>query len=108
MTRRPPRSILFPYTTLFRSSQSFSWTAAQGATGYAIYAGSSVGGYDYFASLFPGTTGTVIGLPTNGSVVHIRLWTNFNGTWQTRDYQYNAAGPSATASSAQAASPSPK
>src|SRR3712207_7632315 len=33
MIRRPPRSTLFPYTTLFRSSAHFdSWDAASGAT----------------------------------------------------------------------------
>src|SRR5258708_22002705 len=27
MIRRPPRSTLFPYTTLFRSSRAFGWPA---------------------------------------------------------------------------------
>src|SRR3712207_7030955 len=29
MIRRPPRSTLFPYTTLFRSTQTFAWTGTQ-------------------------------------------------------------------------------
>src|SRR2546422_11235130 len=35
MIRRPPRSTLFPYTTLFRSVEGADWTtlAQQGATG---------------------------------------------------------------------------
>src|SRR5689334_24123784 len=33
MIRRPPRSTLFPYTTLFRSG----WTAANGVVGNADY-----------------------------------------------------------------------
>src|SRR6185503_10411559 len=88
--------------TLAGPSQDFSWAAASGATGYAIHAGSSVGGYNYFSSLFAGTTGTVIGLPTNGSVVHIRLWTNFGGSWQSRDYQYKAGSGTAAVMSAPA------
>src|SRR3989454_6134406 len=30
MIRRPPRSTLFPYTTLFRSSQGARWAVEQG------------------------------------------------------------------------------
>jgi hypothetical protein len=80
-----------PNITLTGASQPFTWTAAQGATGYAVYAGSSAGAYNYFSSLFTGTSGTVTGLPTNGSTVWIRLWTNFSGTWQFIDYQYTSA-----------------
>src|SRR3989449_7248987 len=40
MIRRPPRSTLFPYTTLFRSSSSqinLTWTASSGAvTSYLV------------------------------------------------------------------------
>src|SRR3712207_8034455 len=32
MLRRPPRSTLFPYTTLFRSSGGVSWKVATAAT----------------------------------------------------------------------------
>src|SRR2546425_835555 len=32
MIRRPPRSTLFPYTTLFRSTQAL-WTSLRGLTG---------------------------------------------------------------------------
>jgi hypothetical protein len=80
-----------PGSVLSGSSQLFTWNAAAGATGYAIYAGSTQGAYNYFASLFTGTSGTATGLPTNGSTVWIRLWTNFSGTWQTNDYTYTAA-----------------
>src|SRR5690242_21901746 len=33
MIRRPPRSTLFPYTTLFRSSLSSSWARRSGSPG---------------------------------------------------------------------------
>src|SRR2546430_10013065 len=32
MIRRPPRSTLFPYTTLFRSARSATWSAMLSAT----------------------------------------------------------------------------
>src|SRR2546422_10417101 len=34
MIRRPPRSTLFPYTTLFRSNPAFDVTPARYVTGY--------------------------------------------------------------------------
>src|SRR2546430_13552587 len=42
MIRRPPRSTLFPYTTLFRSIDNSAATNS----GYGPGAGSSMGGYD--------------------------------------------------------------
>src|SRR2546428_5501824 len=38
MIRRPPRSTLFPYTTLFRSPSAQFCLAAAGAAGYAVLA----------------------------------------------------------------------
>src|SRR2546430_9079770 len=38
MIRRPPRSTLFPYTTLFRSSRATAWTST-GSSGSASAAG---------------------------------------------------------------------
>src|SRR6266511_2196338 len=50
MIRRPPRSTLFPYTTLFRSSvvastvpYGFGGRAGDGGTGLAVVSGPSVG-----------------------------------------------------------------
>src|SRR3712207_7728712 len=43
MIRRPPRSTLFPYTTLFRSGQRLRWVARAGSwyahlrTSYAVH-----------------------------------------------------------------------
>src|SRR3712207_8549603 len=38
MIRRPPRSTLFPYTTLFRSLDMFVYRAAPGSSAYALIA----------------------------------------------------------------------
>ena len=34
---------------------------------------------------------TVTNLPTNGSMVYVRLWSLTNGTWRRNDYKYTAA-----------------
>src|SRR3712207_7007495 len=39
MIRRPPRSTLFPYTTLFRSSLRYRWSRRRGVRGPATGAG---------------------------------------------------------------------
>jgi hypothetical protein len=87
------------------SSQLFTWTAANNATGYAVYAGSAPGAYNYFSSLYNATSGTATGLPTNGSTVYIRLWTNFSGTWQFNDYTYTAASSGGVGGAAVMTSP---
>jgi hypothetical protein len=105
----PPATMTSPASgaTLAGASQLFNWTAASGATGYAIYAGSATGAYDYFSSLFSGTSGTITGLPTNGAIVYIRLWTNFSGEWLFNDYQYNAPNGGGGGGSGPAAMTSP-
>src|SRR2546426_6915006 len=42
MIRRPPRSTLFPYTTLFRSAQDSGWRAADDLRGRRADAGHGV------------------------------------------------------------------
>src|SRR2546428_5997313 len=49
MIRRPPRSTLFPYTTLFRSSPGISRTSARGIA--AVGAGVVDGGLGHPASV---------------------------------------------------------
>src|SRR5438874_5165455 len=41
MIRRPPRSTLFPYTTLFRSAQAGEWTGLPGAQLLALARGAA-------------------------------------------------------------------
>src|SRR5687767_15699243 len=42
MIRRPPRSTLFPYTTLFRSSSRRTWTSVDGDPGGSALAVAAV------------------------------------------------------------------
>lgn len=43
------------------------------------------------------TSVTISGLPTNGSTIHVRLFTVVNGGWQWNDYTYTAASPTKAA-----------
>src|SRR5437588_7951752 len=42
MSRRPPRSTLFPYTTLFRSGSTFSLSALSSGLGLSLLASVSI------------------------------------------------------------------
>ena len=86
-----------PGSTLQGSSVTFSWTAGAGATAYWIDAGSTLGGNQYFQSGNIGnvTHYTVTGLPTDGSMVYITLWTLSNGNWINNQYTYTAFNQSA-------------
>src|SRR5689334_24686572 len=56
MLRRPPRSTLFPYTTLFRSGQGArrdAWPAANSLAGRALRARGDGGGRDRLAHVKP-------------------------------------------------------
>src|SRR5260370_8960435 len=57
MIRRPPRSTLFPYTTLFRS-RPFVWLVFAGAGFAAVFAGRNE--IDYRVYMAPGLLGMVV------------------------------------------------
>ena len=38
------------------------------------------------------TSTTVSGLPTDGSIVYVRLWYYTGGSWEKEDFQYIAFG----------------
>src|SRR5256885_9352768 len=75
MIRRPPRSTLFPYTTLFRSSGAITDTASNGGRHYGHYkAGSDTGTFKVVATGHPGgktadATVTVTAVPVASAVV---------------------------------------
>ncbi|MHB8575753.1 MAG: DUF6531 domain-containing protein, partial [Dehalococcoidia bacterium] len=80
--------------TLAGASQTFTWTAAPGATGYQLYAGSTLGNAnEFYSALLPSSTTSIVatGLPTDGSPVFIRLLTQL-GSEQPVDYVFTAAG----------------
>ncbi len=60
---------------------------------YWLYVGSEPGAFDIKNKNPQGTSYTLGGIPTNGRIVHFRLWSrHLNGTsssWEYRDYYYN-------------------
>src|SRR3989454_3718597 len=50
MIRRPPRSTLFPYTTLFRSSYTIDWGDQSSSSGSTSSQGSLTGTHNYLRS----------------------------------------------------------
>ena len=92
-----PATILTPSpgSTLTGSSATFTWNAVNGASGYAIWIGSSPGAYDIANSLSwqTGTSETFSGIPMDGSAVYVRIYTMINGVWESHfnDYTYTAA-----------------
>src|SRR2546422_10904825 len=82
-----------PGSTLAGATVSFGWSAGTGATGYWLEVGTTGVGSTNLYSQSQGLnlSGTVNGLPTNGSTVYVRLWTRLSGTWQLNDYTYRAA-----------------
>src|SRR2546426_1092344 len=80
-------------STLGGATVSFGWSAGTGATEYWLEVGTTGVGSTNLYSQSQGLnlSGTVNGLPTNGSTVYVRLWTRLSGTWQLNDYTYRAA-----------------
>ena len=82
-------------STLSGSSATFSWNAAAGASLYQVWVGNSVGAYDvgyYPASGTTATSTTVTGLPTDGRMLYVRLYTAIGGVWYFSDSAYRS-GP---------------
>jgi hypothetical protein len=80
-----------PGSTLLASTVQFQWAGGTGVTGYRLELGTIRGGVD----LWNEDTGanlstTVSGLPTDGSTVYVTLWSLVDGTWQSKNYTYEA------------------
>src|SRR4029079_8795809 len=58
-----------------------------------LYVGTQgVGSANIYGQAAAGTSATVSGLPTNGAIVYVRLWTLIGGNWFFNDYLYTATG----------------
>jgi hypothetical protein len=82
-----------PSTTLTGPSATFNWNTVNGAAGYALWIGTTgVGSHDLLQGGVHTTTSfTISTLPTTGGIIYVRLYTSFNGTLLSTDYQYTAA-----------------
>lgn len=83
-----------PGSALAAATQTFTWNAGSSPTGYWLYVGSSVGAKNYHDSgkLATSTLSRAVsGLPTNGSRLYVRLFTQVAGSWIYNDYTYTAS-----------------
>lgn len=88
-----------PGSVLSGDSAAFNWQANGTAVdAWWVYAGPIQGNHNYYNSgnLGSATSTTITGLPTDGSVVHIRLFYLVNGVWLFVDEQYTAATAAST------------
>jgi len=80
-----------PGSTLSGSTVTFTWSAGPGASAYWLDVGTAQGqGTVYGANVGLATSQVVSGIPTNGSVIYVRLWTLLGGVWQFHDYSFAA------------------
>jgi streptogramin lyase len=81
-----------PGSALPGTGVTFNWTTVAAATDYELFIGSTgPGAYNlYYSGNTLATSATVGGLPTNGQIVYVRLYTKFGGVLQYNDYVYTA------------------
>ena len=70
---------------------SFTWSSVNGSGSYGLYVGSSRGAGDYYRREEFGTRATVTGLPTDGRLLYVSLWSRVEGGWKAREYVMRAA-----------------
>ncbi len=79
--------------TLGGASQTFTIDRGTNVSAISIWFGTSAGDYDLgYATVPSGTSYNATGLPTNGSTVHVTIWSYINGSWQSNAYSYTASG----------------
>ena len=82
-----------PGSALTDSTVTFQWTNnGMPVTEWWLWVGTSPGARDVYNSLSLGTSTshTIHGLPTDGSLIYIRLWFLIDGDWQYADFPYTA------------------
>jgi len=78
-------------STFTSSSAAFTWNTGSGVSDYFLYVGSSVGANDiYGADQGTALSRTVTGIPSDGRIIYVRLWSYLGGGWQYNDYTYTA------------------
>ena len=88
-----------PGTALTGASALFQWSSGTGVSGYWLEVGSSEGAADlYNQDRGTSLSASVSGLPTDGRILHARLWWLRGGSWEFADSIYTAAsgGPPIT------------
>ncbi len=80
-------------STLPGSTVTFQWSAGTGVSQYWLYVSDlAPGGQDiYGAGQGSNTSKKLAGLPTDGSMIYVRLWSESSAGWQFTDYSYQSA-----------------
>jgi hypothetical protein len=80
-----------PGSTLNGSTVTFTWFPGSAASAYWLDVGTVQGQGNIFGNnVGSALSQTVFGIPTNGSPIYVRLWTQISGVWQFNDYTYTA------------------
>ncbi len=82
-----------PGSALSSSTVTFGWTDGGELSQIALYVGTGgAGSFDLYAA-YQGTSlsATVLGVPTDGRVIYVRLWSCLGGVWQYEDSTYRAS-----------------
>jgi hypothetical protein len=78
-------------STLTSSSATFHWSSGTGVSDYFLYVGRTFGANDiYGQDQGLNLSVTVPGLPTDGSMLYVRLYWQISGVWYAADYTYTA------------------
>jgi subtilisin-like proprotein convertase family protein len=76
-------------TTVAGGTGTFTWTLPAGVAEVWLYVGTTVNGINILnASQGTATSRVITGLPTNGSLFYVRLWSRQGGVWRWIDYHY--------------------
>ena len=83
-----------PGAVLAGSSATFQWGTVAGATGYYLWVGTTgIASHNILNfGISKATSVNVTGIPTNGSILYVRLFVSINGNLQFVDYTYTT-GP---------------
>ena len=80
-----------PGATLSGSTVTFNWNAGMGVTAYWLDVGTVLGQGNIFgANLGTVLSRTVSGIPTDGSMIYVQLWSQIGGVWYLNRYSYTA------------------
>jgi hypothetical protein len=77
--------------TFGSSTVTFNWSPSTGASSYYLYVGNGFRTYDIYSNYVSGGSTTVTGLPTDGRLLYVSMWSLIGGVWQPADYSYRAA-----------------
>lgn len=75
------------------SSLNLAWSAGTGVTSYAVWLGSSYGGYDLGAAATGTTASASLPIVQDGGPVYVTLWSLINGAYQSNSYWFTTALP---------------